>query len=78
MSKTSSRLGRGLGSLIAGGTQGKTETTSVPISNLDDQERLGSSNSATTSNKTETTELGKGAENLFEIPTDSLVPNPLQ
>lgn len=78
MSKTSSRLGRGLGSLIAGGTQGKTETTSVPISNLDDQERLGSSNSATTSNKTETTELGKGAENLFEIPTDSLVPNPYQ
>ena len=78
MSKTSSRLGRGLGSLIAGGTQAKPAVQSVPLSSLDKEQAVSSSKPHTILDKTENTETGKRTENLFEIPTDSLVPNPYQ
>ena len=78
MSKTSSRLGRGLGSLIAGGTESKPVSPSVPLSNLDNQQPVSSSIPAITSNKTENIEIGNQTESLIEIPIDSLVPNPYQ
>jgi ParB family chromosome partitioning protein len=78
MSKTSSRLGRGLGSLIAGGTQAKPAVQSEPLSNLDDEQAVSSSNPRTILDKNENIERGQRTENLFEIPTDSLVPNPYQ
>lgn len=78
MTKTSSRLGRGLGSLIAGGTESKPASPSVPLSNLDNQQPVSSSIPAITSNKTENIEIGNQTESLIEIPIDSLVPNPFQ
>ncbi len=78
MSKASSRLGRGLGSLIAGGTEAKPEIPSVSSSNYDDQKTTKSTNLSSLSSKGADIETDNQTENLFEIPTDSLVPNPYQ
>jgi len=78
MSKASSRLGRGLGSLIAGGTQAKTENPSIPSTSSIDLKSADPSNLSAISNKNQHTGTDLGIENLFEISTDLLVPNPYQ
>lgn len=77
MTKSSSRLGRGLGSLIAGGTSSKVKT---PLANSSDLRKTGTDNfnnvSPVSVKQGINEEIGK--ENLLEISTDSLVPNPYQ
>jgi len=78
MAKASSRLGRGLGSLIAGGTAAKVEDVSSsnptlsPISTQ--KESIRNSSDIVDSDSTNDSD----EENLFSIPIDSIVPNPYQ
>ena len=77
MAKVSTRLGRGLGSLIAGGTAARPENTSsqpllTPINNPSI-----SSDSAPILEKKELIK-GNSEEHLFTVPINSLVPNPYQ
>ena len=72
MAKASSRLGRGLGSLIAGGTAAKVEDVSSsnptlsPISTQ--KESIRNSSDIVDSDSTN----DSGDENLFSIPIDSI------
>ena len=82
MAKSSSRLGRGLGSLIAGGTATKEPT--APVISADTSTLAPPPSASTESilkpivSKDESIGHEKGGENLYEIPIDSLVPNPYQ
>jgi ParB family chromosome partitioning protein len=78
MSKASSRLGRGLGSLIAGGTQAKTEKPSVTETTSDDLNLKETPKPSSKSNKNHHSGPELGIENLFEISTDLVIPNPYQ
>ena len=77
MAKPASRLGRGLGSLIAGGTSPKVET---PLSGHPDLQKKSTDKPANISpvpaKRPLMEEIGK--ENLLQVPVDSLVPNPYQ
>ena len=77
MAKAPTRLGRGLGSLIAGGTSGKLENIPSPplLTSID-----GPSISVDVAPILEKKELlkGNGAEPFFTVPINSLVPNPYQ
>ena len=77
MAKAPTRLGRGLGSLIAGGTSVKPKSTSsqslvAPLNNP-----TVSSNIATTSEYKDLNK-SKSEEHFFTLPINSIVPNPYQ
>ena len=77
MAKAPTRLGRGLGSLIAGGTSVKPKSTSsqplvAPLNNP-----TVSSNIARTSEHKDLNK-SKSEEHFFTLPINSIVPNPYQ
>ncbi len=75
MAKQASRLGRGLGSLITGGTQSTSQNPSPPLSdppNLNDSLETSSNLSETT---TGSEDMGS---KLLQLPIDHIVPNPYQ
>jgi ParB family transcriptional regulator, chromosome partitioning protein len=77
MAKVSTRLGRGLGSLIAGGTPARPEnTSSQPLLTPINSPSI-SSDSAPIIEKKELIK-GNSEEHLFTVPINSLVPNPYQ
>ena len=77
MAKPASRLGRGLGSLIAGGASPKVET---PISGQTSLQKKSTDNPENISLIPPKRLLNEEAdeENLLHVPVDSLVPNPYQ
>jgi ParB family chromosome partitioning protein len=77
MAKASTRLGRGLGSLIAGGTSAKPENPTSPPLLTPVSSPSVSVGSIPVLEKKELIK-GNGAEHLFTVPIDSLVPNPYQ
>lgn len=80
MAKSSSRLGRGLGSLIAGGMASKEPTApDNSAATLSGGLAVSTESILKPSNLEDASiEPEKGSENLYEIPIDSLVPNPYQ
>lgn len=80
MAKSSSRLGRGLGSLIAGGMASKELTApDNSAATLSGGLAVSTESILKPSNLEDASiEPEKGSENLYEIPIDSLVPNPYQ
>ena len=78
MNKTNSRLGRGLGSLIAGGTS--TNTESKDAVQLQATTPLSSSPSPIAKNPPSSVPVQAelNGKELLEIPTDTVVPNPYQ
>ena len=77
MAKVSTRLGRGLGSLITGGTPARPEnTSSQPLLTPINSPSI-SSDSAPILDKKELIK-GNSEEHLFTVPINSLVPNPYQ
>ena len=77
MAKVSTRLGRGLGSLIAGGAPARPEnTSSQPLLTPINSPSI-SSDSAPIIEKKELIK-GNSEEHLFTVPINSLVPNPYQ
>lgn len=80
MAKSSSRLGRGLGSLIAGGMASKEPTApDNSAATLSGGLAVSTESILKPSNLEDASiEPEKGGENLYEIPIDSLVPNPYQ
>lgn len=77
MVKRASRLGRGLGSLIAGGTSAKAKT---PLSTQSDLQKKSTDILENISPIPVKQEINEeiGEENLLQVPVDSLVPNPYQ
>ncbi|MEJ6523597.1 MAG: ParB/RepB/Spo0J family partition protein [Opitutales bacterium] len=77
MAKVSTRLGRGLGSLIAGGAPARPEnTSSQPLLTPINSPSI-SGDSAPILEKKELIK-GNSEEHLFTVPINSLVPNPYQ
>ena len=78
MAKASSRLGRGLGSLIAGGTAAKVEdvSSSNPTLSPISTQKESIKNSPERVDRDLTNDSDE--ENLFSIPIESIVPNPYQ
>ncbi|MBT7404601.1 MAG: ParB N-terminal domain-containing protein, partial [Opitutae bacterium] len=78
MAKASSRLGRGLGSLIAGGTAAKAEdvSSSKPTFPPISIKKESIKNSPEIVDRDLTNDSDE--ENLFSIPIESIVPNPYQ
>ena len=78
MNKTTSRLGRGLGSLIAGGTS--TNPESKEAIQLEATTPLSSSASPIAKNPPSSVPVQAelNGKELLEIPTDTVVPNPYQ
>ena len=78
MAKASSRLGRGLGSLIAGGTAAKAEdvSSSNPTLSPISIKKESIKNSPDIVDRDLTNDSDE--ENLFSIPIESIVPNPYQ
>ena len=77
MAKPASRLGRGLGSLIAGGAPPKGETPLSDQSSLQKKSTDNPENISPIPPKQSLIEEA-GEENLLQVPVDSLVPNPYQ
>ncbi|MDG0963932.1 MAG: ParB/RepB/Spo0J family partition protein [Opitutales bacterium] len=78
MAKVSSRLGRGLGSLIAGGTAAKVEGFSSSHSTLSPVSIQKESIKNSPKRADEELVNDSDDENLFSIPIESIVPNPYQ
>ena len=78
MAKASSRLGRGLGSLIAGGTAAKVEdiSSSNPTLSPISAQKESIKHSPERADRDLTNDSDE--ENLFSIPIESIVPNPYQ